>query len=657
MKQIFTLFAIIGMHLLASGQYVTPGLGEAYTLQELVALSQGVVTQEADDEFHIHDDLTISVDDSLMITEDVTVKIAAAKRIFVNGTLISDPAEQAVFTAIDPENNFRGFRFDGSHNSVLRNTIVEYGGGIQLLNSHMLIEDCIIRYNDRSNTSGAVNLSNSNPVIRFNTFLENAGSAIGSGANINAAPQVLYNQLIRNSTENTNRPQINLGPTGGDTTKVIGNVIEGFYTMAGGIAISNLLGGGTAIALIEDNLVFDNRYGYTATGNNIMSIIRSNSFINNNIQGEPAQGGSGLNFFGNTANYALVYNNIIQGNLWGVTIQGAAQPNLGEEDNPMTGFNVIENNSNSGVTFGLYNNTAEPIMAQNNYWGTDDEETAGQYIVGQHQNPELGPVTYLPIWVPENLIEVFDLLAADNDGLEADITGVIDQDALTVTLTVPFGTVVTNLTPSIEVSPYAMIMPGMGQEVDFTAPVTYTVTSFHGVDRSYQVTVILDDPPVFTLTFNVVDPEGDALADAVITLDGVEQPAGQYVFEGLAAGTYDYIVEKQGYFSADGTVVIDDEDVTVEVTLDPATNIAGPGPVRGLAVYPNPARNHIEVNFNDNRQGNVLRIYSITGNMVLERTNLRPQERLDVSSLESGLYLLQFSSGTKTLTRKLTITR
>lgn len=657
MKQLFTLFAIIGMHLLASGQYVTPGLGQAYSLQELAALSQGVVTQEADDEFHIHDDLTISLNDSLTITEDLTVKIAAAKRIFVNGTLISDPVEQAVFTAIDPENNFRGFRFDGSHNSVLRNTVVEYGGGIQLLNSHMLIEDCIIRYNDRSNTSGAVNLSNSNPVIRYNTFLENAGSAIGSGANINAAPQVLYNQLIRNSTENTNRPQINLGPTGGDTTMIIGNVIEGYYTMAGGIAISNLLSGGTSIALIEDNLVYDNRYGFTATGNNIMSIIRNNSFINNNIQGDPALGGSGLNFLGNTANYALVYNNIIQGNLWGVTIQNSAQPNLGEEGIPMTGYNVIEGNSNNGVTFGLYNNTTQAIMAQNNYWGTDDEETAGQYIVGQHQNPDLGPVTYLPIWVPQNLIESFELLAADNDALETDISGVIDQDALTITLTVPYGTVVTSLSPAMEISPYAMVMPGIGQQVDFSAPVVYTVTSFHGLDRSYQVTVILEDPPVFTLTFSVVDPDGNALADAVITLDGVEQPAGQYVFEGLAAGAYDYLVEKQGYFQAEGTVVIEDEDVTVEVTLDPTTNIGGPGTVRGLAVYPNPARNHIEVNFNDSRQSNVLRIYSITGNMVLERTNLRPQERLDISALESGLYLLQFSSGTKTLTRKLTITR
>lgn len=731
MKKIFTLIIILGTHLLATAQFVTPGNGTTYTLQDLVDISTGTVTSAGINEYHINDDLTISLTDILNIQENVTIKIAATKRIFVNGTLISDPDEQVIFTAINPETNFRGFRFEGSNNSVLRNTIVEYGGGIQLLDTDMIIEDCIIRYNDRSNTSAAVNLSNSSPLISNNIFLENKGSAIGSGANIISAPQILNNQLIRNSSENTNRPQINMGPTGGDTLKIIGNTIEGFYTMAGGIAVSNLLTVGNSIALIEDNLVFDNRYGYTATGNNIMSIIRENHFLDNDIQGVPAQGGSGLNFYGGVSNVALVYNNKIQGNLWGITIQLNAIPNIGEEGNAMTGYNLIQNNGNGGQVYGLFNNTPEAIMAQHNYWGTDDETTAGQYIVGQHQDPTLGPVTYLPMWVPQNLIESFTFTEELNPDLQQDITGVIDQEAQTITLTVPYETAVTSLIPQIQLSPFASVIPQEGMPIDFTQPVAYTVTSFHEADRVYEVNVEIMDTPSYTLTFVVNDTDGEPVNDAVITLNGEQHPEGIYVFPNLVSGSYDYLIEKEGYLNAEGTITIDDQDLTHEVILTPTytvtfvvsntdgealtnavitlndvqlapgeyvftdmpagsydylvelqgytpaqgtvvitdqdiavdivldieTSVSGPALVNGIAVYPNPARDYIEVNFSKGKLPNTLRIYSISGTLVMEIPDISPNRRLDVSHLDSGLYLMQFTQGQVTLTRKLTIRR
>ncbi|TVQ07285.1 MAG: DUF4623 domain-containing protein [Bacteroidetes bacterium] len=75
------------------------------------------------------------------------------------------------------------------------------------------------------------------------------------------------------------------------------------------------------------------------------------------------------------------------------------------------------------------------------------------------------------------------------------------------------------------------------------------------------------DPPVFTVTFVIEDEEGDAIADAVVTLDGEANAEGDYVFEDLLAGEYAYSIEAAGYQIAEGTVTVVDEDVTVTVTL------------------------------------------------------------------------------------------
>ncbi len=43
--------------------------------------------------------------------------------------------------------------------------------------------------------------------------------------------------------------------------------------MAGGIAVANLMSAGHTVALIEDNYVVDNRYGYAGIGSQMTSII------------------------------------------------------------------------------------------------------------------------------------------------------------------------------------------------------------------------------------------------------------------------------------------------------------------------------------------------------------------------------------------------
>jgi len=66
---------------------------------------------------------------------------------------------------------------------------------------------------------------------------------------------------------------------------------------------------------------------------------------------------------------------------------------------------------------------------------------------------------------------------------------VIDPVNHTVNIDVVFGTNPTALTPTITVSPYATISPLSGVAVDFTSPVTYTVTAEDGTPQIWTVTV------------------------------------------------------------------------------------------------------------------------------------------------------------------------
>ena len=88
------------------------------------------------------------------------------------------------------------------------------------------------------------------------------------------------------------------------------------------------------------------------------------------------------------------------------------------------------------------------------------------------------------------------------------------------------------------------------------------------VDQDVTVAVVLQPvPPTYTVTFVVEDEEGDAIANAVVTLNGVANAAGNYVFADVLAGTYAYTVVADGFEDAAGNVVVVDQDVTVTVEM------------------------------------------------------------------------------------------
>ena len=137
----------------------------------------------------------------------------------------------------------------------------------------------------------------------------------------------MNNHIEENVTDDLNSPQINLGPGGEDTIYIVGNEIDGAFGThrVGGISVADLMGTGSTKVLLKDNHVTKGRYGYNQQGLTISSVIEGNQFIDNYYEDNPMNGGSGISIYGvDENNKAVLRNNVITGNLWGITVINAA---------------------------------------------------------------------------------------------------------------------------------------------------------------------------------------------------------------------------------------------------------------------------------------------------------------------------------------------
>jgi len=410
----FTTLSLLFSFSIALAQFTTPGTGVDWTLDDVATASPATVSVNGN-VYTLSANLTVAATDILRINSDITLEIAAGVRVTVlnQGSFFID-ADDVLITAIDEAAPYDGFRFEEGSDINIQNTTFQFGGGIQVLTETFTLNNCILQNNVSGVATGAtVTLSRGIPVITNNQFLFNANPAISSGANQSVSAFIFNNYIEGNNQTNNNRPQINMGATRvNDTLKIIQNTIVGDRDMeqAGGIAVANLVGG-TLRVIIEGNTIVDNRYGITVVGPNSYALIKNNIIEDNDTQNNPNLGGSGINLNAPTGNMVVdVTGNEIRRNLWGVTIQGPVDANFGDdEDNP--GLNVFSENGNGGVTYALYNNGPNTILAKNNCWVEDGEGTlaeAEDVIFHQVDDPTLGEVIFDPIYC-EPLANIVDI--------------------------------------------------------------------------------------------------------------------------------------------------------------------------------------------------------------------------------------------------------
>lgn len=380
-----------------TAQFNTPGTGRSYTLDSLAAISSGTVTF-SNGAYTLTAQLNVAVSDTLLIANNSTLLMNAGVDIRVTGIMLVQPPDSFVVRPAVAGQSFTGFELNASSGSILRKLHFYQGGSIRLLNSSLLMDSCRIVGCNTATNSNALNLFHSSPTVTHCYFGFNAGSAIGGGGNINNAPTILRCRFESNVMANTNRPQINMGASGNDTLRIIGCTITGASILSGGIGVFPV--GSQTLIRIEQNVIENNRYGIVCQSGPIRGTIVNNVIANNAIQNNPLQGGSGINFNGNATIQVLVLQNTILGNLWGITIQGTAKPNIGDLRNGITniGLNVFTGNGNGGVTYHIYNNTPDTIWAQNNNYGVTDSLAVEATLFHRPDQASLGPLMFDP-WV------------------------------------------------------------------------------------------------------------------------------------------------------------------------------------------------------------------------------------------------------------------
>ncbi len=371
---------LVGFCAFVNAQFTTPNNGTSYTLTSLSAAAPAILVKNTSD-YTLTADLTLSATDKLLIDENTTLKVNAGVTIYVYGEYKTS-ATSFLMTASNPSTPFRGIRFEDGSVAEMRNTRIDYGGGVRVLTANFLMDNCIVYKNYGGiSTSGAVSFSKGNPTVSNSQFLENNKAAFGSAANATVSATFINNYIFGNVTDNSNTPQINMGPGGADSLKIINNIIIGDRTkiMVGGISASALTGGVNRFR-IEGNTIRDNRYGITSYGSSSTGIIRNNVIENNNTQNDPSLGGSGISI--SSAKDVVIAENKIRGNLWGITLLSTATAILGTASKP--GNNVFKNNINAGNTVALFNNTSNTVNAVGNCWREDElsNDAMVQAVIG-----------------------------------------------------------------------------------------------------------------------------------------------------------------------------------------------------------------------------------------------------------------------------------
>lgn len=393
----------------AFAEYVTAGDGTEYTLQSLSEIPESGVTKDGND-FIVADNITIAEGDKFNIRSGITVKMGNEVQLRIEGEAYLEAESDVLITrnADTDEPEGIGLFSDAREETLVKNLNFEYAGLRLWTGKEVTVENCSFKYNNGAQTSaGALSMALSGGQLNVydSEFIENTIPAIGGAANYNYGVLIDNCYFYDNNTENSNKPQLNI-TIGGDRDIIIKNntLVGNERNKVGAISVANMLGSsGSNNVVIENNDMRKHRYGITTLG--AMNVtIKDNKIIDNKYETNAMNGGSGISIYdSNYLQNAIVTGNQIEENLWGITVIGGGNVNIGKTDDPNAedynpGGNTFLNNGNNGVLYDLYNNGTNTIYAQGNKWNVEEqtEELIETVIFHKKDNSSLGEVIFMP---------------------------------------------------------------------------------------------------------------------------------------------------------------------------------------------------------------------------------------------------------------------
>lgn len=392
--------------------FKTAGDGTTYSLQKLSEIEEANIYRYVDEEdgeviYQIYANDTIAAGDRFVMDDGVTVQFDDDVTLVIEGKADFRLAEGSTFdSAFNGADYVRpvGIYVDSTQDDVVFENCQFYYVGLRAAAAKSVsLRHCAF-YNNNGAIGQAALIMNSSDtqfVVDDCTFEDNAKAAISSAANYFTPVSITGCTFRHNGQNNGNTPQLNL--TVASQVTISDCTIEGdsTKTKVGGIGISNFFGKGDTHIVIKNCDIRENRYGIGLTGTSDIR-IENNTLVNNCHETNPMNGGSGISLYDTSRTAtAVIAGNHIEGSLWGVTVIGCKDVNLGQPsaaDIQSPGGNTFKNNGNSGELYDLYNNSDLTIYAQNNTWNVSEqtEELIETVIFHKNDNPTLGEVIFMP---------------------------------------------------------------------------------------------------------------------------------------------------------------------------------------------------------------------------------------------------------------------
>ncbi len=361
--------------------------------------------------YEVVGEITVPANQTLTVESGVNVIINGAYEITVEGIIAVNGTETDSVRFEREENVtdfWGGIRLEsegtGFHNTFNYCFIEGAENAIHSINSPVQV------YNSRlTNNETAIDLFAIGATTPANVHI--AGNLIEysvmSGIELTENSNVLIenNEISYNGTGSQYRGAIQISAqTGGAVCSpvITNNLITNNFKQ--GVTSVDMFGNVTLNATIEDNEISHNLTGvyfYNAGGNLI-----NNEIVDNFIAGD-ANSGAGVMCYGSRA-IPYISRNLFEGNFTGVYVTAGAFPNLGDLSdsvNPIQGLNTFGDNfdmTNNNNSVYVNQTSGGQIMAQNNYWISDDSTVISQTI---HDGNDIAGMS----------IVVFDPIATGNE--------------------------------------------------------------------------------------------------------------------------------------------------------------------------------------------------------------------------------------------------
>ncbi len=417
MNRILTTFLLlIAVQQMSAEGIKTAGNGKTYTLDLLSQMEDTGVDKYVDEDdgeviYTLFANDTIAAGDRFVMEDNVTVLFDDNVTFVIEGEADFLLAKGSTF-----DSAFDGAEYvspvgilmkNEQSQTVFQNCTFYYVGLRNMSTRGLRVDNCAFYNNNGAIGQAALTIGTDGAPFEVTNciFSHNTKAAIAGAANY-CCPLLIENcEFYCNGQANGNTPQLNL--TVADNVIIRGCTIEGdpTKTMVGGIVVANLMNySGELNTLIENNTITDCRFGL-ATYCWQKAVIRNNTLKDNCHETNAMNGGSGINVYDPYGlQHTYIEGNHIEGSLWGVTLVGGKEANLGRIDVDPTsadynpGNNVFVDNGNGGVLYDLYNNSANTVYAQGNTWNVNEqtEEQIESVIFHKHDNPSLGTVIFMP---------------------------------------------------------------------------------------------------------------------------------------------------------------------------------------------------------------------------------------------------------------------